>query len=165
MTRAAPYAGRKALLPTGQARDLIDGYRVSCIDQGTPLLMVDCRSADAAQLDLVALVKLRRQVGYLMGLGDVRTAGRPTLAVVLSLGPADADTPACRVAGVADRQKPALVAVDADIAGAIARSAALKESIVGIWVARNTPAATAIQVHSVPDSTDYVFPLSMPGSG
>lgn len=74
-----------ALLPTGLAREAIDGVSVTLVDYATPMLLL--RAADLglagdetpAELDanavlLARLEQLRREAGRRMGLGDV--AGR-----------------------------------------------------------------------------------------
>ncbi len=153
---------RRALLPTGHARDLIDGYRVSCIDQGTPMLLVDCRGRNP---DLNALLQVRRQVGYLMGLGDVRTLNSPRLVMVLGLEEAGSAAPLCRLAGIADRPDPVMEGVGGEEAGAVGDSANVRESIIGIWIARNAPAAECLRIRSVPDDLEYRVSLAGPRSG
>lgn len=86
-----------ALLPTGNARDLVDGLWVTCIDGGVPLVLL-CASTLATQgltvspsyprqivcgQDLVdRLDRIRLQAGYLMNLGDVSAREVPRLVVV-----------------------------------------------------------------------------------
>lgn len=77
-------AGSKTgkLFPTGQARDLIDGIPVTCIDMAMPMVLVEAgqlgKRGDEtpAELDsdsdfLKRLESLRLQAGLAMGLGDV----------------------------------------------------------------------------------------------
>ncbi|WP_313643499.1 4-oxalomesaconate tautomerase [Pseudomonas sp.] len=70
------------LFPTGNARDVIDGVPVTCIDMAMPMMIVDARelgvsgSETPAQLDadgalLQRLEALRIKAGKAMGLGDV----------------------------------------------------------------------------------------------
>ncbi|MGO3985573.1 4-oxalomesaconate tautomerase [Pseudomonas sp. SAS7] len=70
------------LFPTGQAKDLIDGIPVTCIDMAMPMMVVEASqlgvtgSETAAQLDanselLERLEALRLKAGKAMGLGDV----------------------------------------------------------------------------------------------
>ncbi|MFD2643452.1 4-oxalomesaconate tautomerase [Pseudomonas japonica] len=70
------------LFPTGQARDVIDGIPVTCIDMAMPMMIVEASqlgvtgSESPAQLDAdVALLEkleaLRLKAGRAMGLGDV----------------------------------------------------------------------------------------------
>ncbi|MCI0913368.1 4-oxalomesaconate tautomerase [Pseudomonas putida] len=70
------------LFPTGQAKDVIDGIPVTCIDMAMPMMIVDAAqmgvtgSETPAQLDanthlLQRLEALRLKAGKAMGLGDV----------------------------------------------------------------------------------------------
>ena len=82
-----------ALLPTGNAADVIDGVEVTCIDNGMPVVVM--RASDLGitgyesreDLDADAALKarlesIRRQAGLLMNLGDVdeKTVPKMTLA-------------------------------------------------------------------------------------
>jgi 4-oxalomesaconate tautomerase len=82
-----------ALLPTGQAMDVIDGVPVTCIDNGMPVVVM--RAADVArtgyetrdQLDNDGELKtriesIRLKVGPLMNLGDVKTQTVPKMILV-----------------------------------------------------------------------------------
>lgn len=82
-----------ALLPTGKARDLIDGVEVTCIDNGMPVVVM--RAADFGKTgyespeDLEADTKLksrveaiRLQVGPMMNLGDVTKKTVPKMCLV-----------------------------------------------------------------------------------
>lgn len=74
------------LLPTGQARDLIDGIWVTCIDFGEPHVLV-CgsggvggkREQDQRAKDDICLERLRLQAGYLMGMGNRAGQALPRL--------------------------------------------------------------------------------------
>jgi 4-oxalomesaconate tautomerase len=81
------------LLPTGHARDVIDGLEVTCIDNGMPLVIV--RAADVgrtgdesvaemnADTELKArLERLRLACGHAMGLGDVSAKNYPKMTLV-----------------------------------------------------------------------------------
>lgn len=81
------------LLPTGHARDTIDGLEVTCIDNGMPLVML--RAADVGRTgyeDVAAmnadtqlkqrLEKLRIACGHAMGLGDVTAKNYPKMTLV-----------------------------------------------------------------------------------
>ena len=83
----------ESLLPTGRARDRIDGIDVSCIDNGMPVVVVAARSLgktgyeSPAQLDddrdfKARLEKLRLAAGALMGLGDVSHKVVPKVALI-----------------------------------------------------------------------------------
>jgi 4-oxalomesaconate tautomerase len=82
-----------ALLPTGQARDRIDGVDVTCIDNGMPVVLM--RAADLgvsgsetpAALDADAELKarvesIRLQAGQRMGLGDVSAKVVPKMTLL-----------------------------------------------------------------------------------
>ncbi len=82
-----------ALLPTGRARDVIDGVPVTCIDNGMPVLLVAAASLGATgyespgELDADAALKsriesIRLEAGPLMGLGDVRNKVVPKVTLV-----------------------------------------------------------------------------------
>ena len=81
------------LLPTGRARDTIDGIEVTCIDNGMPLVIL--RAADVgcsgyesvAELNADAPLKarierLRLACGEAMGLGDVSAKNYPKMTLV-----------------------------------------------------------------------------------
>jgi 4-oxalomesaconate tautomerase len=82
-----------ALLPTGEARERIDGVEVTCIDNGMPVVLM--RAADLgatgsetpAELDADAALKariesIRLQAGQRMGLGDVSAKVVPKMTLV-----------------------------------------------------------------------------------
>jgi 4-oxalomesaconate tautomerase len=82
-----------ALLPTGNACDVIDGVAVTCIDNGMPVVMI--RAADLARsgyedpqlLDADAELKarlesIRLQAGALMKLGDVSQRNVPKMCLI-----------------------------------------------------------------------------------
>jgi 4-oxalomesaconate tautomerase len=82
-----------ALLPTGQALDVIDGVEVTCIDNGMPVVVL--RAADLgitgtetrAELDAHAALKarleaIRLKAGPLMNLGDVREKSVPKMTLI-----------------------------------------------------------------------------------
>jgi 4-oxalomesaconate tautomerase len=81
------------LLPTGRAKDRIDGIEVTCIDNGMPLVIfraadVGCSGYEsAAELnghsELKARVeRLRLACGQAMGLGDVSDKNYPKMTLV-----------------------------------------------------------------------------------
>lgn len=91
-------AGAKtgALLPTGQARDLIDGVPVSCVDFTTPMVLLDAaalgktahESKDELDADgalLARIERIRLEAARMMGMGDVTGKVLPKVAL---LGPA-----------------------------------------------------------------------------
>jgi 4-oxalomesaconate tautomerase len=82
-----------ALLPTGKARDVVEGVEVTCIDNGMPVVIL--RAADfgktghespealEADANLKAKVEtVRLAVGPLMGLGDVTARTTPKMCLV-----------------------------------------------------------------------------------
>jgi 4-oxalomesaconate tautomerase len=82
-----------ALLPTGQAMDVIDGVPITCIDNGMPVVVM--RAADVARTgyetrdeldndtELKARIEsIRLQVGPLMHLGDVKDKTVPKMILV-----------------------------------------------------------------------------------
>jgi 4-oxalomesaconate tautomerase len=82
-----------ALLPTGNACDVIDGTPVTCIDNGMPVLLIAAEELCVtgyelpAALDANVLLKarveaLRRRAGLLMGLGDVSGKVVPKVTLV-----------------------------------------------------------------------------------
>ena len=85
------------LFPTGQRSDLIDGVPVTCIDAAMPMVLIPAealglRGDEAAEvLDstpglIDRLESIRRQAGFMMGLGDVSNSVIPK-PVLLSPGP------------------------------------------------------------------------------
>ena len=86
-------AASGALLPTGNARDRIDGVEVSCVDVAMPMVFARCEdfgvSLDDAREPLDANAKLfekierlRIQAGAKMNLGDVRNKVIPKVALL-----------------------------------------------------------------------------------
>lgn len=91
-------AGAKTgrLLPSGAARDTIDGVEVSCVDAATPLVIL--RASDLgktatetpAALDgdrafMARLERIRREAGGRMGLGDVSALVIPKPVIVAAI--------------------------------------------------------------------------------
>lgn len=82
-----------ALLPTGKARDVIDGVEVTCIDNGMPVVVMRAtdfgRTGYESPEDLEADTELksrveaiRLQVGPMMNLGDVTKKTVPKMCLV-----------------------------------------------------------------------------------
>lgn len=82
-----------ALLPTGNARDVIDGIDVTCIDNGMPVVCLRARDVGLrgtespeeieARHDVRELVEaLRLKAGVLMNLGDVTTMTVPKMSLL-----------------------------------------------------------------------------------
>lgn len=82
-----------ALLPTGNARDQIDGVAVTCIDNGMPIVVLAAKQLgcsgyesreqlDADQQLKQRLESIRLQAGRLMQLGDVSQRTIPKLTLV-----------------------------------------------------------------------------------
>lgn len=82
-----------ALLPTGNVLDEVDGYQLTCIDNGMPLVLL--RAADfglsgyesveelSKNLELKAKVEqIRLKVGLLMNLGDVTQKTVPKMCLI-----------------------------------------------------------------------------------
>jgi 4-oxalomesaconate tautomerase len=85
----------ESLLPTGRARDRIDGIDVTCIDNGMPVVVLAARALgksgyeaprelDADLAFKARLEKLRLAAGGLMGLGDVSQKVVPKMALIAS---------------------------------------------------------------------------------
>jgi 4-oxalomesaconate tautomerase len=82
-----------ALLPTGSLIDEIDGIRVTCIDNGMPLVLLRARDLDRSgyetreQLDADAALKarvesIRLKAGPMMNLGDVAERTVPKMCLI-----------------------------------------------------------------------------------
>ena len=82
-----------ALLPTGSARDVIDGVEVTCIDNGMPVVLINAQELGCsgyespAQLDVNASLKqrlesIRLQAGRRMNLGDVSQRNVPKMCLI-----------------------------------------------------------------------------------
>jgi 4-oxalomesaconate tautomerase len=82
-----------SLSPTAHATDIIEGIRVTCIDNGMPVVVIPAASLDRTGYESVAdlnadtelkarLEALRRTAGPLMGLGDVTEAVIPKLSLI-----------------------------------------------------------------------------------
>lgn len=83
----------ESLLPTGRVLDEIDGVRVTCIDNGMPVVVLaadslgksgyeSCETLDADAEFKVRLERLRRRAGALMGMGDVAGMVVPKMTLV-----------------------------------------------------------------------------------
>jgi 4-oxalomesaconate tautomerase len=90
-----------SLLPTGSARDVIDGVEVSCVDNGMPVVVARASDFGLTGTESVQdlardqeltdrLQALRLAAGKLMGLGDV--AGLPVPKTTLVSAPHDGGT-------------------------------------------------------------------------
>ncbi|HEX3743864.1 MAG TPA: 4-oxalomesaconate tautomerase [Bryobacteraceae bacterium] len=82
-----------SLLPTGRARDQVEGVAVTCIDNGMPVVLVAARSLDRSGLESVEqlnndselkrrLESIRLAAGALMNLGDVSGRVVPKVSLV-----------------------------------------------------------------------------------
>ena len=82
-----------ALLPTGRACDEIDGVKVTCIDNGMPVVLIAAQDLgktgyeSPAELEADSQLKsrvesIRLQAGALMNLGDVTTKTVPKMSLV-----------------------------------------------------------------------------------
>ena len=82
-----------ALLPTGRACDEIDGVKVTCIDNGMPVVLIAAQDLgktgyeSPAELETDSQLKsrvesIRLQAGALMNLGDVTTKTVPKMSLV-----------------------------------------------------------------------------------
>jgi 4-oxalomesaconate tautomerase len=82
-----------ALLPTGHARDRIEGVDVTCIDNGMPVVLMHAQALGCtglespAELDTNAPLKARIEAirliaGPLMGLGDVSAKVVPKMTLI-----------------------------------------------------------------------------------
>ena len=82
-----------SLLPTGNISDVVEGIRVTCIDNGMPVVLIPAASLGRTGSESVAelnadnalkarLEILRQTAGQLMGLGDVSEAVVPKLSLI-----------------------------------------------------------------------------------
>jgi 4-oxalomesaconate tautomerase len=82
-----------ALLPTGHTSDIVGSIRVTCIDNGMPVVLIPAASFGRTGYESVAqlnadtdlktrLEAVRRAAGSLMGLGDVSGAVIPKLSLI-----------------------------------------------------------------------------------
>lgn len=83
----------ESLLPTGHARDRVDGIDVTCVDNGMPVVVIPAaalgktgyespKDLDADAPFKARLEKLRLAAGPLMGLGDVRDKVVPKMTLI-----------------------------------------------------------------------------------
>jgi len=139
-----------ALLPTGHVTEVIDGIRVTCVDNGMPVVVVaaadlGCSGHETvagleADADLGARVQaLRLAAGKLMGLGDVFAASVPKVSLVAA--PADGGTICTRTF------IPVRVHDSIGVLGAVsAATALLLPGAVGSDLARITPGQTRFDI-------------------
>ena len=82
-----------AMLPTGNARDVIDGIEVTCMDVAMPVVMARAEDLgitgyeSAEELDadtefFARMERIRLKAGELMGMGDVTKSVTPKFAVL-----------------------------------------------------------------------------------
>jgi len=82
-----------SMLPTGNAVDIVDGFRITCIDNGMPVVLLDAaslgktgyESPQELEADTILtgqVEKIRLQAGVLMNLGDVRKKTVPKMCLV-----------------------------------------------------------------------------------
>jgi 4-oxalomesaconate tautomerase len=82
-----------ALFPTGRAVDLIEGIRVTCVDNGMPVVVLraadvgidgdeSCDELEADQSLRSRIEQIRLAAGLLMGLGDVTDLTVPKITLV-----------------------------------------------------------------------------------
>jgi len=82
-----------AMLPTGNARNVIDGVEVTCIDNGMPVVLINAQELGCsgyespAQLDVNASLKqrlesIRLEAGQRMNLGDVSQRNVPKMCLI-----------------------------------------------------------------------------------
>ncbi len=82
-----------ALLPTGQAREMIDGVEASCVDVAMPMVMMRASDVgmsgyetradtDGNEALMARLEAIRREAGRRMGLGDVADRVVPKIGVL-----------------------------------------------------------------------------------
>jgi 4-oxalomesaconate tautomerase len=82
-----------SLLPTGRARDVIDGVDCTLIDNGMPVVILNaadfgltgqetCEEIEAMDQVKARIERIRLQAGGLMGLGDVSNASVPKMTLV-----------------------------------------------------------------------------------
>lgn len=82
-----------ALLPTGRARDVIDGVDCTLIDNGMPIVVLraadfgltgqeSCDALEAMDALKTRLERIRLQAGVRMGLGDVTKASVPKMTLI-----------------------------------------------------------------------------------
>jgi 4-oxalomesaconate tautomerase len=82
-----------AMLPTGNARDVVDGIAVTCIDNGMPVVVIPAASLGKtgyeSPKDLESDTDFRKRLeaircaaGELMGLGDVREKVVPKMSLI-----------------------------------------------------------------------------------
>jgi 4-oxalomesaconate tautomerase len=90
-----------ALLPTGHVTDVIDGVRVTCVDNGMPVVVAAAGDLGCTGYETVTELEsdpglnarvreLRLTAGKLMGLGDVSATSVPKVSLVAA--PADGGT-------------------------------------------------------------------------
>ncbi|GAB3255354.1 2-methylaconitate cis-trans isomerase PrpF family protein [Arthrobacter pigmenti] len=83
----------RALLPTGQQSDLVDGVKVTCIDNGMPTVLMDAADLGVAGTETPAeleampalaerLARIRVEAAALMGMGDVSGTTVPKLVLL-----------------------------------------------------------------------------------
>ena len=82
-----------SLLPTGNTSNIVEGIRVTCLDNGMPVVLIPAAALDRTGYESVAelnadsdlktrLEILRKAAGQLMGLGDVSEQVIPKLSLI-----------------------------------------------------------------------------------
>jgi 4-oxalomesaconate tautomerase len=158
----------ESLLPTGRARDRIDGIDVTCIDNGMPVVVVPARSLGKsgyeapreldADLDFKArLEKLRLAAGGLMGLGDVSQKVVPKMALI---APAQAGGHVCTRSFIPHRCHSAI-----GVLGAVSvATACVMPGSVAAGIARIAPGSPCVLSVEHP-SGEFTVTLEVSGAG
>jgi 4-oxalomesaconate tautomerase len=158
----------EALLPTGRARDRIEGIDVSCVDNGMPVVVLAARSLgktgyeSPSQLDAdrdfkARLEKLRLAAGVLMGLGDVSQKVVPKMALI---APAQAGGHVCTRSFIPHRCHSAIGVLGAvSVATACVMPGSVAEGIARI--PHDSPRVLSVE-HP---SGEFTVTLEVTGSG
>jgi 4-oxalomesaconate tautomerase len=128
------------LLPTGHARDRLEGIEVTCIDNGMPVVVIPAaalgktgyespQELEADKAFKARLEKVRLEAGVLMGLGDVSNRVVPKMTLI---APARAGGNVCTRTFIPHRCHPAIgvlgavsVATACALPGSVAAGVAL----------------------------------------
>ena len=161
-----------ALFPTGNFADEVDGLRVTLVDNGMPVVMIDARDlglegdesiealeADAALKERIEALRLK--VGPLMNLGDVRDKTVPKMTIVSpprsgGLLNTRSFIPH-RVHDAVGVLAAASVAAAANVPGAVGHDlAAIPEGTRRLCMVEHPTGALAVEVEIADDSGDAV---------
>jgi 4-oxalomesaconate tautomerase len=158
----------ESLLPTGHARDTVEGIEVTCIDNGMPVVVIPAHSLGKSGYELPAdldadqdfktrLERVRLAAGRLMGLGDVSSKVVPKMTLI---APPQAGGDVCTRTFIPHRCHAAI-----GVLGAVSvATACVMPGSVAAGIAR-IPSGSPLSLSVEHPSGEFTVTLEVSGSG